>query len=193
MDPTAAVAPERIERSFEFDSDFGSNLLGAPIRFGNIQLGTVANALKQLRWGLDAMNASWHRWVLGYTEERQSTLMNLLGLDFLKGRRLAFAMIGFAAIAVLLLGVTLWHRGKKRLDPIYADYLRFCRKLKRNGLARQDIEGPQDYLKRIGIWRPEIQPKAAQITQSYIHLRYGQAGGKDERRAFHHMVRHFRP
>ncbi len=193
VDPTAAVAPERIERSFEFDTGFGSNLLGAPIRFGDIQLGTLANMLKQLRWGMDAINASWHRWVLGYTEERQSTLMNMLGLDFLKGRRLAFAMVGFAAIAVLLLAATLWHRGRKRVDPVYADYLRFCNKLKRSGLARRDIEGPQDYQRRIGIWRPEVQLEASQITQSYIHLRYGQSHSKDARRLFHQMVRRFRP
>jgi len=193
VDPTAAVAPERIERSFEFDSGFADGQLGAPILFGTIRLGMVANMLKQLRWGVDAINATWHRWVLGYTEERQSRLMHMLGLDFLQGRLLGLAMVVFASITVLLLGVAIWYKGRNRVDAVYADYLLFCSKLKRRGLARLDTEGPLDYLKRICSKRPDIQSGATHITRLYIKLRYGHSPNRDEQRSFHSMVRRFRP
>jgi protein-glutamine gamma-glutamyltransferase len=193
VDPTAAVAPERIERSFEFDQDFSVDLLGAPVRFGSIRSGLMAEMLKQLRWGADAINASWHRWVLGYTSERQNRLMHMLGLEFLKGHRLAYAMAGFGAMAVLLLGLALWYHSRNRVDAVYADYLRFCTKLKRRGLARSSTEGPLDYLTRIRRKRPDIGPVATRITRLYIRLRYGRPAGRDEQRSFHAMVRQFRP
>ncbi len=193
IDPTAAVAPERIERSFQFDSDHAYDLLGTPIRFGTVQSGLLAQALRQLRWGVDAINATWHRWVLGYTNERQARLMRILGLDFLKGRRLAFAMVGSAAIVVVLLGISLWHKGSKKVDPIYADYLRFCSRLKRRGMVRRPCEGPLDYLARICTWRPEIATAATEITQIYIELRYGKNRTKSGRRSLHRLTGRFRP
>ncbi len=193
IDPTAAVAPERIERSFEFDADFATVRLGIPIDFSGVRLGIMAKMIKQLRWGLDAANASWHRWVLGYTSERQSMLMSMLGLDFLKGRRLAFAMVGFASIAVLILGIYLWHNGRTKIDAVYKDYLRFCNKLKRKGLARGSTEGPQDYLRRISVWQPEIEQVATEIIRLYIDLRYGKNRTKSGRSSLHRMIHKFRP
>lgn len=193
IDPTAAVAPERIERSFEFDRDFAGGPLGTPIRFGATQSGMLANALKQLRWGVDAINASWHSWVLGYTSERQSRLMRILGMDFLQGKRLAFAMVGSAALMVILLAISLWRKGKTKVDAVYADYLHFCRKLQRRGMARRSSEGPQGFLERICAWRPEIEPMATEITRLYIDLRYGKNRSKSGRRSLHRMVGKFRP
>ncbi len=193
IDPTAAVAPERIERSFQFDRDLADSLLGAPIRFGTIQSGLLARALRQMRWGVDAINATWHRWVLGYTRDRQANLMHILGLDFLRGKRLAFAMAGSAAIVIILLGISLWHKGTKKIDPVYADYLRFCKKLQRRGMPRRPSEGPLDYLARICTWRPEIAPPATEITHSYIELRYGKNRAKSRRKSLRRMTSKFRP
>jgi len=193
IDPTAAVAPERIERSFEFDARLAGGPLGRPIDFSGVNLSFMAKMIKQLGWGVDAINASWHRWVLGYTRERQSMLMSILGLDFLKGRRLGFAMVGFAALAALLLGISLWRNNKKKVDKVHADYLRFCRKLAKKGLVRQPTEGPNDFLGRISQRIPEIKPIASEITRLYIRLRYGQNSGKIERRSLSRIISRFRP
>ncbi len=193
IDPTAAVAPERIERSFEFDPSFISGPLGMPIDFSGIRIGFMTKMIKQLSWGVDAINASWHRWVLGYTRERQSKLMSILGLDFLKGHNLAFAMVGFAAIAVLLLGLFLWHNSSKITDAVYADYLIFCKKLAKKGLERRPAEGPLDFLKRVCLLRPDIAPAATQITMLYVGLRYGQCREIERRKSLHRMINDFRP
>ncbi len=193
IDPTAAVAPERIERNFEFDVVSAGGPLGVPIDFSGIRLGIMGNMLKHLRWGADAISASWHRWVLGYTRERQSMLMNILGLDFLKGHRLGLAMIGLAAIAVLLLGFLLWRNSNKISDQVYADYLRFCNKLAKKGLARRPTEGPVDFLQRISQSRPDIATIASQITSLYVCLRYGQVREKERLKSLHGMIKGFRP
>jgi len=193
VDPTAAVAPERIERSFEFDANFANGPLGAPINFSGIKLEFMGKMLKQLHWGMDAINTSWHRWVLGYTQERQSMLMGLLGLDFLKGHSLGFAMIGFAAIAVALIGFFLWRSNNKIADAVYADYLRFCKKLAKKGLTRRPTEGPEDFLQRICLWRPDLAQAATNITKLYVRLRYGQTGVKRRHKSLHRIINEFRP
>jgi hypothetical protein len=193
IDPTAAVAPERIERSFEFDSAFASGPFGRPIDFSGLKLGFIAKMIKQMRWGMDAMNASWHRWVLGYTRERQSMLMNLIGLDFLKGHNLGFAMVGFASIVVLLLGFFLWRSNSKIQDKVHADYLKFCRKMSKKGLTRAPTEGPQDFLQRISRNRPDIAPIASKITLLYLKLRYGENNKKGRNKSLYNMIKHFNP
>jgi transglutaminase-like putative cysteine protease len=193
IDPTAAVAPERIERNFEFDSGLASGPFGRPINFNGLKLGFMGRMIKQLRWGVDAINTSWNRWILGYTRERQSMLMDRLGLDFLKGHNLAFAMVGFAAIFVIILGLYLWKSSNKIADKVHADYLRFCRKLAKKGLSRDPTEGPSDFLVRVCRSRPDIAPIASQITALYIGLRYGQSIKNERSRSLNRMVNSFRP
>ncbi len=193
IDPTAAVAPERIEHSFELNAAYASGPLGVPIDFSGVGSGLMAKILKQLHWGMDAMNASWHRWVLGYTRERQSMLMSILGLDFLKGHRLGYAMVGFASIVILLLGFSLWRRGNKISDQVYADYLKFCEKLEQQGLIRDPTEGPMDFLQRICQWRPEIAPEATLITELYVEIRYRKNPVKERHGSLRKMIRGFRP
>ena len=193
VDPTAAVAPERIERSFDFDAGFASGPLGRPIDFTGVKLTFAAKMIKQISWGMDAINASWHRWVLGYTREQQSVLMNMLGLDFLKGHSLAFAMIGFAAIVVTLLGISLWRASNRLSDRVHADYLIFCRKLSKKGLGRRPTEGPKDFLRRICRVRPDLAPSATKITLLYLELRYGQNHTKERHRSLYEMIKRFSP
>ncbi len=193
IDPTAAVAPERIERNFEFDANFADSPLGTPLDLTGLRLGPMARLLKQIGWGIDAINLSWHRWVLGYTQERQSMLMSILGLDFLKGHSLGLAMVGFASVIVFLLGFHLWRNSNKISDRLLADYLRFCRKLAKAGLARRPTEGPLDFLARICSWRPELTATATGITMLYVGLRYGQDDGKERRRSLHKMIDDFSP
>jgi transglutaminase-like putative cysteine protease len=193
IDPTAAVAPERIERSFEFDASFASGPLGSPIDFSGIKLNFTAKMIKQLRWSMDAINASWHRWVLGYTRDRQSTLMNMLGLDFLRGHSLAFAMVGFASVVVLLLGFVLWRTSNRVSDKVLADYLKFCNKLAKKGIVRSPTEGAHDFLRRICHKRPDIAPAATKITLQYLELRYGQRNKKERSKSLNRMIKQFKP
>jgi hypothetical protein len=193
IDPTAAVAPERIERSFEFDADFANGPLGRPIDFSGTNLNFAAKMIKQLRWSMDAINTSWHRWILGYTRERQSMLMSILGLEFLKGHNLALAMVGFATVAVMLLAFSLWRNSNRPSDMVYADYLKFCKKLSKKGLTRKSTEGPHDFLRRICQTRPDIAPIATRITLLYLELRYGRNHGKERHKSLYRLIKHFKP
>ncbi len=191
IDPTAAVAPERIEQTFEFDAAAEAPV-GTPIRF-EIESTWAQRILRQLRWGVDAVNTSWHRWVLGYTQKRQSQLMDLLGLGFLHRRGLAIAMILVTSVVVAVLGTLLWRHGRQLVDPVQKEYLRFCARLKRRGLERRANEGPLDYGERIARRWPEHRTAAARILRLYIRLRYGGADSREGRVRFRQLIRTFKP
>lgn len=190
-DPTAAVAPERIERPFEFDLDEGL-APGTQINFGSVDLDFIKRFAKQIRLGVDAMNASWHRWVLGYSMAQQSRLMDLLGLNFLKGAKLAIGMVAATAILILLISLLLWFRAREKLDPVQADYLRFCKRMERRGIPRLAHEGPRDYCQRISSKRSDLKIPVGKIIALYIGLRYGRLNAIKSRQRFHQLVRTFR-
>ena len=189
IDPTAAVAPERIERSIDLD-DWAE---GAPIRFQNLDPGLLKNLIRQLGFGVDFINARWHRWVLGYTNKRQSEMLSMFGLDFLKGKKLGIAMVALAALVVLIITIGILRSNRISTDPILKIYLKFCTKLAKQKLPRFSNEGPNDYAQRVIKQRPDLADPVTKITRLYIGLRYGQVCSAEARVFFNRLVARFSP
>ena len=170
IDPTGAVAPERIR----------SNLAGALPQTGPFGLGPLINLqndpnswLAQLRFGIGAMNNAWNQWVLDYNPDRQRSFLEELGTAFGNARTLA----GVALSAALLL----WLRRQRALqppDPLDALYLTFCQQQARHGMARAPDEGPLSYAARLrGLpASPEKHAAMDQFLDLYGALKYGGAG-----------------
>ncbi len=107
-DPTAAVAPERIERS---------RRLAPPPGFVEAALGGVDPALWQrLKAGWEAVDNRWNQWVLDYSRGRQLELLGALGADAPDWGDLARLLGG--ALALLGLGGAGWAwLDRRRIDP----------------------------------------------------------------------------
>ncbi len=191
VDPTAAVAPERIEQSFDFDLE-ENNILGIPVNFSTADSSLLKQFAKQFRLGIDAANASWHRWVLGYSKEQQQKLLQHLGLGALSALKLALAMILATAVLIPILLFLLRLGSQIKPDPVVRDYQRFCKRLDHKGINRFPYEGPLDFARRVVRKRPDLKQPVNAITQHYIKLRYGKADGPQLRKAFHQLVRQFR-
>ncbi|MCB1758577.1 MAG: DUF3488 domain-containing transglutaminase family protein [Gammaproteobacteria bacterium] len=191
VDPTAAVAPERIERPLDPASI--ADVIGAPIRFIELDAGLFSDLLRRLRWGADALNASWHRWVLGYSRERQHYLMRLLGLGFLHGPKLGYAMIVITGLTVAAVALILLRRNRERPDPVLRHYRAFCRRLARLGIERVPSEGPKAFADRVIAQRPDLTASVAAISGLYIGIRYGRLDNAKNRARFTLLVRRFRP
>ena len=192
VDPTAAVAPERIERSL--DPELASTTQGAPIDFMRLDPGPLRRLLRQLGLGIDAINSGWQRWVLGYSRERQLELMQRLGLEFLSGTRLALAMVVGSGLLIGIMSLLMLLRGRNRRDPAVVQYQRFCHRLARCGIPRLGHEGPRDYSIRVATARPDLRAETEAITRLYIELRYGR--GDDGARLLKQLrlrLRRFRP
>ncbi|OQX32712.1 MAG: hypothetical protein B0D96_08585 [Candidatus Sedimenticola endophacoides] len=194
IDPTAAIAPERIERTFEPLIDDTLGAFGTPIDFNLPESGLLGTLAQQLRFGWDSLNSGWHRWVLGYTQERQHRLLDLLGLDFLRNHhRLAAAMAVLAGLVVVALGALNWYRTRERQDPAQRAYLRFCHRLGRAGITRRPWQGPRDFAREVAQRRPDLKPAAARITALYISIRYGRGDTPKNRARLRAQIARFRP
>ncbi|MBK1647825.1 transglutaminase TgpA family protein [Rhabdochromatium marinum] len=170
IDPTATVAPERV------DTDAGLADLGgtAPLRFRVTRdsgLGRLAHSLRLLA---DAANAGWNNWVVNFSSRRQQRLLEALGLEHLGAYGLVLGLASGAA--VLMLGLHAWlARQRWPVDPVERSYARLCQRLARVGLPRRPGEGPRDYLRRAADARPDLAHALLQWLQLYLPLRFGGA------------------
>jgi transglutaminase-like putative cysteine protease len=168
VDPTGAVAPERIELGMDA-------AIPPPIglQVFNIQPSeTVRRAWRSVRQSWDALNNAWNEWVLGYGPHRQRRFLDRFGIDASDATRLAMVLI--ACVSALLAGIALWlARHPATRDPAVRAYRRFQRKLARAGLTRATGEGPLDFAGRVIDARPDLSAPVEHITGLYVELRYG--------------------
>ena len=176
VDPTAAVAPERIE--------LGLNALLRLVDRGEA-IGTLSrDQLRRvmepgwlrrqwhgwrLRW--DAINNAWNQWVESYDPEAQRELLEWFGMDapgWLK--MVATATIAAGFLLLVFAAFLLYPRGHH--DPVLRAYQVFCSKLAKLGLPRAPHEGPVAFARRVTASRPDLRQQVNAVTTLYVHLRY---------------------
>ncbi|MDT0634140.1 DUF3488 and transglutaminase-like domain-containing protein [Spectribacter hydrogenoxidans] len=185
IDPTGAVAPERIE------SGLGGSL-GAdePVPFLARGGGDLLRRA-QLAW--DWANAGWNRWFLAYGPQRQSEFLAGLGLPDIRSMILALTLSLTACLA-LIGAVLVWQaRPRGTADPVQAAWLRLCNRLATAGLPRRDDEGPLDYARRVAAARPDCAAAVNALARKYVAIRYRHGGSRQQRQAFIRDARGFRP
>jgi transglutaminase-like putative cysteine protease len=196
VDPTGAVAPERIElgsdavRRLE-QQGIGLGSLPADAVLRAMELGWFEHVARHARWYWDLTNMTWYRWVVDYGKERQEQFLTSLGLDDISWSRLT-SLLFVGALLVTLVYAFLLLRPKKSVDPALALYLRFCRQLARAGMMRAPHEGAIDFARRCGHRRPDLKNRMEAITERYVRVRYGELTGTDELRALKREVTTFR-
>jgi hypothetical protein len=168
IDPTAAIAPERIERGL--DAALSSNEEVAGRRMRNNAL------LTQLRLAWDAGNTFWNDQVVQFGEAQQRWLLQKLSIEDPRweylGGALVLALLGFFAV---MSGYLAWKFKPRARDPASHVYEQLCLKLAKLGLPRLAHEGPNDYVTRVALARPELAAPLAEVRTVYINLRYGPA------------------
>jgi transglutaminase-like putative cysteine protease len=179
VDPTGAVAPERIElgldavrRLEQQGISLGSLPADAVLRA--MELGWFEHVARHARWYWDLTNMTWYRWVVDYGKERQERFLASLGLDDISWSRLV-SLLFVAALALTLVYALILLRQKKSTGPALALYLRFCRKLARAGMVRAPHEGAHAFAERAARKRSDLASSISEITGLYEDLRYGRA------------------
>jgi transglutaminase-like putative cysteine protease len=182
VDPTAAVDPARV------DQGLAAALPGEQIP------GYFFNAhpwVAQLRDTWDAINNGWNQWVLAYGPELQSRFFTHIGLTYGNWLQLAVVLLAAMCAVLLLVWLALWWRHlAPPLSAVQRSYVRFCRKLAAQGLARAGSEGPLDYAQRVSRARPDLADRVRAITSQYVSLRYA---GTGDARFFARLVNAFHP
>jgi protein-glutamine gamma-glutamyltransferase len=188
VDPTAAIAPERIEKNI----DINQLTPGGAIRYATPSAGAQAafNWLKQTRqlWG--NIDYSWQRWVINYNSANQSRFLSSFGIkDF---KTMVYWMGAIIAVIVAILSVFLLYQKPKSLDRTLVVYNRFLKKLAKAGFSKRAGEGARDFAERI---KPRLPLQAAnieEITQAYLQQRYGVSPSMMGLKHLRDLVKRFR-
>ena len=185
VDPTAAVAPSRIENGIDkvLEDELETGILGHSTGLRRL--------LRHARLTLDAVGSTWDTLVTNYDSSTQCNLFDRLGID--SPERLGLYIAAGIIITLSLLVVMLRHREHTRANPVERTYGRFCRKLANCGITRAESEGPRAFANRISALRPDLKTMAEAICADYILLRYGQSPQPSYLKRLQHRVRSFRP
>ncbi|TZF91695.1 transglutaminase TgpA family protein, partial [Cognatilysobacter lacus] len=156
VDPTAAVAPERIYDTV--DDQLPDGGLFETLQ-GPRGISQVTDWLKQ----------NWNDMVLGFNADRQSRLLAPLGLRRMDPTELAIA---FGIAASLALGLMVWlgTRGPRERDPVLRAWHALDRRYARLGLGRAPHEPATVWAERITKARAtgaaQLQDLVARFTQA---------------------------
>ena len=165
VDPTAAVAPQRIEQGLEqalaADEDFLQDSPMSALRYRHVPW---INAMR-LSW--DNLNYGWQRWVLGYQGQQQLQVLN----RWFSG----FQAPVFVAGIVLSLGlVALWlfKPWQRESDSQLRLFNVFERLLARHGLRRMPGEGAEAFGARAALFLPQHAEAIGAFIDEFQSQRY---------------------
>jgi len=186
VDPTAAVAPERVERGIEASFAESALLPGAMMRDSPL-LWRAA-----MLW--DNLNAEWNDWVVQFDRAMQNEILLDLGFDDPDWRAFAAALgLGLAVAVAVVFAWLAFEFRPRRPDAVTAVYRRFTKRLARRGIEPAVGEAPRDFAQRVRYLRPDLGVATLAITEAYLRLRYGPAPAADDLRLLQALVGRFRP
>jgi protein-glutamine gamma-glutamyltransferase len=186
VDPTSAIAPERVQ------VNLGDTVSGDERLVGGWQVGSDWLADARLR--LDALRQLWRERILLFDQASQTELLAWLHIPEPDGQKLVIVLT--AALTLVLCWLT-W-QVRREVDPTRKEqliraYQRLCAKLAAAGVPRQAHEGAEDYAARVAQRRPDLGAAVTALCRQYSSLRYTADASPHTVGGFEAAVRAFRP
>ncbi len=159
FDPTAAVAPQRVEGGINAAlGDERQSLLQKPLEWHWVKSAG-------LQW--DSLNYAWQRMVIGFDDKSQDNLWKKIGLDSPSGWLIAVLLVLAACVWILIILLPTSLRDQTRVSPCEQQWHRLCKKFAANGCARQSGESATDYVERLSLRWPQHRRKLLRILACY--------------------------
>lgn len=169
IDPTGAVAPDRIQRS--------RSLQPPPGLFQGMVSSVNPDLHLQLRQWFEALDNRWNQWVLGYGAQQQTHLLDRLGLDSSDLWSLAQALI--ALIGTAALGGMAWIWWDTRHRSPWARLRQLIeRELQRLGLNPQPHHTPAQLARLLRTQHGAAAEPASALLMELEALRYARPPDK---------------
>jgi transglutaminase-like putative cysteine protease len=166
VDPTAAVAPERVFRRA------ADNAAGPG---GGTALGELFDVGDWIRHG-------WNDFVLGFNAVRQQSLLSAFGVRNADSGDLAIAFGVATGLLLTIVGLfQLRDRGPRR-DPLLRAWSRFTGRLARARLRKQPHEPALAYARRVAALLPAQRDDVLALSQRFVSARYARPEMDDQAR-----------
>lgn len=174
VDPTAWIAPNRINQGIEQALPEGESILE-----GSLLAARKYDPLTTLRLQFDYLNMQWDKWVLGYDEEMQQQVWEKL-LGKVTPERIGLFMALCFAFVVFSTSLAMYLKDFFRIkDPADRLYLSMQKRLSRLGYYRKLSETPNNFVVRVAKDDEALASKLEKFTQEYMQLKYQEV--KDEK------------
>jgi protein-glutamine gamma-glutamyltransferase len=186
IDPTAAIAPERVERGLADVATADESLASS------WQLRTLWFSGLRLRF--DMIKEVWRERILDFDQDSQRKLLEFLKIPEPDGQKLVMVL---AIAMALVLGWLTWQVRRElsisSKDETARAYAKLCARLAAAGLARRPHEGPEAYALRVARLRPDLAGAVTNLCAQYSFLRYAAPTAAVTLGQFQAAVRSFRP
>lgn len=162
VDPTAAVAPNRIEQS-------------ALDALGNRRYALDFAWVRNVRNGIDVLQRLWNDGVIAFDATRQLDLLERFGLKHLGSQGLVLVLsLVIAALVLLLTPVILRLRVRGRQDAAGRLWARFRNQLAAAGVETLHSQGPLEIAEAACSKLRQRQREIRSFTDLYLRMRYAQ-------------------
>lgn len=168
VDPTFAVAPERVE------SGIAASVVEPDLLPAVAQRGTSLFRSMRLKW--DSLENQWNQLVLGYGEAQQREFLKRLIPALGKAENMVLLLTGIISSGTLLL--VCWLAWKNRPLPLTAtekSYRRYIAWLRTKGVVISPADGPHTVAEKVAAMWPAYRSYARAIADGYIAVRYSQS------------------
>ena len=187
VDPTAAVAPQRVERGFTSSLTLANGLPGYIVRQQSSPMRFALN----MRW--DWINQKWNAWVLAYGPDLQADFLSHFGIDdWSQMIMVMVVLMTLGTLAVSLLLMRQYAAAKPR-DHALRIWKRALQKLSKVGVTQRPDEGPRDFVERIVRDHPAYGAGMNRVLQPYLKMRYLEATDPSLEQELKDAVAAFKP
>ncbi len=171
VDPTAAVAPGRIEFGSQFTFQEDENFLDDEV-FSMLKFRSTSMLINDLILRMEMIDYSWNRFVLNYDVGMQFALFSSIFNSVTK-QKIIYALLGFFFLVIAVVAVIVLRKpAEKPQTPANQLYLKFCKFLADNGIRRQAGEPPLHYRERVCTLQPGWAKEVSMITDIYMDIAF---------------------
>ena len=163
VDPTAAVAPERVDIGA---GDAALEGIGETWGFS-----APSRWVYQVSMAWDAVNAKWNEWILGYGPDTQNAFMRWLGMHEPTWRKMMLTLVILVVGLIMVISVLLMLR--YRPPPRDEVALLFARYVRKTGMAPRTGETARVFALRVRDAGVMHDDAVESINDAYMDARYG--------------------
>lgn len=159
VDPTAAIAPERISLSRTQGMEQGGTAASGRTEMGSSWLWSMRSAL-------EAIDYRWMQWVVNYNRQEQTSLMEKLGLQRLTWGQILLLAIALLCLTALSYAVWSRHKSKDKRDPWLRLLHEAQQTLTSKGIQITDTDPPLTMAQKTqSVWGDSAAPIAQWLVQ----------------------------